>query len=147
MPLPDGLKAIAGAQELHDWFGYWPTFHDAEIVSLILNRTSPSVLTIHTWEITHEVDKAGYYVLAKDVVVEFILDISAADDSLELRGFSHQNVMMSLAIEKIDSTCQLTLEQCYGLAGTIKANNISIHLTPGGPGDMQEDGPSVNSRE
>jgi Immunity protein 50 len=147
MALPDGLKTIAGVQELHEWFGYWPTFHDAEIVSLHLNRTSPSVLTIHTWETTNEVDKAGYYVLAKDVVVEFILDISGDDDSLELYGFSHQNVIMSLAIDKVDSRYQLTLEQCYGLAGTIKSNNISIRLTPGKPGDRHEDRPSVKSRE
>ena len=37
--LPDDLKAIGGAQELQDWFGYWPSFHDGEIISLRLNRT------------------------------------------------------------------------------------------------------------
>src|SRR3977135_2195987 len=32
MALPDGLRAVTGAQQLHDWFGYWPTFHDAEVI-------------------------------------------------------------------------------------------------------------------
>ena len=30
---------------------------------------------------TSEVDKTGHYVLAKDAVVDFVIDISAADDS------------------------------------------------------------------
>ena len=30
MALPDGVRAVTGAQQLHDWFGYWPTFHDAD---------------------------------------------------------------------------------------------------------------------
>jgi hypothetical protein len=138
--LPDDLKEIAGAQELHDWFGYWPDFHDAGIISLHLNRTDPSILTIHTWETTDEVDDAGYYVQVRDVVVQFILDISGDDNSLELYGFSQQNVIMSLAIGKIDSRYKLVLAQCFGLAGTIKADNISIRLTPGEPAPTQQEG-------
>jgi hypothetical protein len=131
--LPDGLKAIAGAQELHDWFGYWPDFHDGEIINLHLNRTNPSILRIHTWEMTNEADKAGYYVLAKHLVVEFTIDITRDDDCLELYGFSRQNVISQLTIRKSDTGYKLEIGQCYGLAGTIKVNNVSIRLTPGKP--------------
>ena len=133
MALPDGLRAVTGAQQLHDWFGYWPTFHDAEVISLHLNRKSPSILKVHTWEMTSEVDTTGHYVLAKDVVVDFVIDISAADDSLELYGFSHQNVIFGLAIDKDDTAYKLDIDPCYGLGGCIKADNISIRLTPGKP--------------
>jgi len=133
MALPDGLNAIEGAQQLHDWFGYWPTFHDAEIISLHLNRKNPSVLKIHTWEMTSEVDEAGHYVMAKDVVVDFMIDISGADDSLELYGFSHQNVIFGLAISKGDSAYKLDIDPCFGLGGEIRADNISIRLVPGKP--------------
>lgn len=133
MALPDGLNAVIGAQQLHDWFGYWPTFHDAEIISLHLNRKNPSVLKIHTWEMTNEVDETGHYVLAKDVVVDFVIDVSSADDALELYGFSHQNVILGLAIHADDSAYKLDLAQCYGLGGIIKADNISIRLNPGKP--------------
>src|SRR5215467_7162462 len=125
--------AIAGAQELHDWFGYWPSFHDAEIVSLHLNRANPSALKIHSWHTTNEVDEAGYYVQTKHAVIEFLIDISGTDDCLELYGFSHQNVVSSLSIEKLETGYNLDIAQCYGLAGTIKADNISIRLTPGRP--------------
>lgn len=133
MALPDGLTGVTGAQQLNDWFGYWPAFHDAEIICLHLNRKNPSILKIHTWEMTSEVDKAGHYVLTNDVVVDFLIDISAADDSLELYGFSDQNVIFGLSINKDDSAYELNIDSCYGVGGSIKANNISIRLTPGKP--------------
>lgn len=133
MAAPEILTTIAGAQELHDWFGYWPSFHDAEIVSLHLNRTNPSALKIHFWHTTNEMDEAGSYVQTKHAVIEFLIDISATDDCLELYGFSHQNVVNSLSIEKRETGYKLDIAQCFGLAGTIKADNISIRITPGKP--------------
>jgi Immunity protein 50 len=133
MAVPEELTGIVGAKELHDWFGYWPSFHDGEIISLHLNRTNPSTLKIHCWHMTDEVDEAGYYVLTKHAIVEFLIDISGTDDCLELFGFSHQNVVSSLAIEKLESGYKLNISQCYGLAGTIKSDNVSIRLTPGKP--------------
>ena len=38
MPDDEYPAGIAGAAELVEWFGRWPSFHDAEIVSLELNR-------------------------------------------------------------------------------------------------------------
>ena len=132
MDLPIELKAIDGAEQLHAWFGHWPTFHDAEVVELYLSRSTPSSLAIHTWERTSEVDPRGYYVLRKHVVVEFLLkDVSG----LRLGGFYHQNVLSELALEKVDAGFRLTLDDCYGLAGVIEANEISIRLTPGKPQD------------
>jgi hypothetical protein len=135
MSLADELQAIVGAQELHDWFGYWPTFHDAEIVSLHLKRRSPSSMLIHTWEMTNKVDERGFYVREKHVVVEFVFeDISG----LDLSGFSHQNVIFGLELEKKTAGFVMTLDPCYGLAGTIEAKNISIRLKPGKPPDSRE---------
>jgi hypothetical protein len=130
MTVPVEIKEISGAAELHDWFGYWPNFHDAEIISLHLNRKGSSSLRVHTWEMTKEVDEKGYYVLAKHVIVEFVLE---SVSGLSLNGFSHQNVVFGLEIEKTDSGFRLTLDDCYGLAGTIEAESVSLRLTPGKP--------------
>jgi hypothetical protein len=132
MPLPSELQTIEGAQGLFDWFGYWPVFHDSEVISLRLNRASPSSLVIHTWEMTKEIDEQNFYVLAKHVVVEFVLDEVS---ELDLSGFSHQNVLSSVVIEKTDTGFRLDLGPCYGLAGTIEAKTVSIRLTPGKPTD------------
>jgi len=52
MALPAGIESIAGAQELYDWFGYWPGFHDAEVLKLRLSVGEPSCMVVHTWEMT-----------------------------------------------------------------------------------------------
>jgi len=130
MSVPSEIEEIPGAAELHDWFGYWPDFHDAEIVNLHLNRRGTSFLRIHTWEMTKKVDETGHYVLTKHVVVEFILE-NVSD--LALNDFSQQNVISGLDIEKIGSGFRLTLGACYGLAGNIEAERISLRITPGTP--------------
>jgi Immunity protein 50 len=119
------LIEIPGARELQDWFGYWPSFHDAEIIELALNRAAPASLKVHTWEMTKDVDEKGYYVTAKHVIVELTFE---AISGLALTGFNHQNVIFGMEIEKIDSGFRVNLDECYGLAGTIEAGKISINL-------------------
>lgn len=130
MDMPAQLEAIEGAKDLSDWFGYWPSFHDAEVISLHLNRGAASSLVLHTWEMTKEVDKQGYYVLAKHVLVEFVMG-QVVD--LSLSGFNHQNVVFGLGVAPVEGGYRLTLEDCYGISGTIDARHISIRLTPGKP--------------
>jgi hypothetical protein len=130
MTVPIEIKEIPGAAELHDWFGYWPDFHDAEIISLHLNRKGISSLRVHAWDTTKEVDEKGHYVMAKHIVVEFIFENVS---ELALNGFSQQNVISGLDIEKIGSGFRLTLGECYGLAGSIEAERMSLRIMPGKP--------------
>ena len=74
MSIPTGLESIAGAQELHDWLGYWPDFHDAEVVIFRLDTAGSSLLALHTWQMTNKIDEQGYYELTKHVVVKFGLE-------------------------------------------------------------------------
>jgi hypothetical protein len=133
MLLPPGLNAIEGAQKLFDWFGYWPSFHDAEVVKLHLNRSKPSSLVIHTWESTGELNDSNHYMMTKHLVVEFIL-IEVLE--LDLSGFNSQNALSELGIEKCDAGFRLSLGPCYGLAGTIAAKEVQIRLKPGKPSDV-----------
>ncbi|MGD0509122.1 MAG: Imm50 family immunity protein [Terriglobales bacterium] len=130
MAMPDEIKEISGSAGLHDWFGYWPDFHDAEIISLHLNRKGTSSLCVHAWDTTKEVDEKGHYVTAKHVVVEFIFE-NVSD--LTLNDFSQQNVVSELDVEKIGSGFRLTLSPCYGLAGSIEAERMSLRIAPGKP--------------
>ncbi len=132
MPLEPEFTTVDGAQELYDWFGYWPNFHDAEIVSFHLNRASPSSMTIHTWEMTDQIDERNFYVLTKHVVVEFSL---IGVSGLNLTGFSVQNVIGDLGLQKTIDGFRIELGPCYGLAGTIETEKISIRLIPGKPTD------------
>jgi hypothetical protein len=70
--------------------------------------------------------------MTKHVVVEFLFK---GISTLRLSGFENQNVLFGLALEKADGGFRLILDECYGLAGTIEANEISVRLAPGKPRD------------
>lgn len=61
---------IVGSEKLTAIFGYWPSFHDAEVLELHFwrgnIRTEKGIydfpvltLTIHVWELTKEVNPQG----------------------------------------------------------------------------------------
>ena len=123
----DDAPSITGADALVAWFGSWPSFHDAEIHELHLDRQGMSWLKVHTWRMTDRVNDKGYYVLEKHVIVTFSLKQVAA---LVLDGFSHQNVISELVIEQVPNGMVMTLEPCYGLSGMIEAKEISVEFIP-----------------
>jgi hypothetical protein len=63
------MTEIYGAELVTAIFGSWPSFHDAEVVRLRLERTEkydsgPSLHTdVHTFEVTSDIDVQGRYVL------------------------------------------------------------------------------------
>ncbi len=120
---------IEGVNKVVQWFGEWPSFHDAEIIELYLVRYGTSILKIHTWNTTDKVDDKGYYITEKHAIVVFNL-IEVTD--LELYHFS-QNVIFELGIEKTKQGYKITLAPCYGLTGFLEAKNIIIDIQPGKP--------------
>jgi Immunity protein 50 len=121
---------VPGAADLFAWFGFWPNFHDGEVLSVHLDRAGPSHLRVHTWERTNELDNRRYYVLRKHVVVTFILE--DIRDS-ELDEFNHQNVLNDLTLTEDPSGFRLELGPCFGLNGTITARSVRIELEAGKP--------------
>ena len=130
-PRPEWSTEVDGADALFDWFGYWPDFHDAEILSVTLDRSGSSSVRIHTWETTDEVDSQGYYVWRKHLIVCFLLDDIS---DVELNGFSSQNVISSARVVKSNGAFLLQLSPCYGLAGSITAARLRILIEPTTPG-------------
>ena len=90
---------IPGVAEVIAWFGYWPTFHDAEVLSIALNRSGVSQVAIHAWEITPEISASGHYILAKHAVVTFSLEGFPENEqgivNTEVAHFNQQNVLSS----------------------------------------------------
>jgi hypothetical protein len=80
------LIDVTGAAEITSWFGQWPTIHDAEVVSIELNRSGTSILKVHTFATSKELDSRGYFVTHKHAIVSFLLDDIY---ELQLSGFNH----------------------------------------------------------
>jgi len=121
---------VPGAQELVELYGYWPSFHDAEIVCLELNRLGRSRVQVHTFATTKELDGRGYYVTDRHALVSFLLEEVS---SLQLRGFNHQNVISGLDLSKTADGFELHLDGCYGIEGRIACARLNIEMKPGIP--------------
>ena len=117
----DGFDAVVR------WFGDWPSFHDAEIISLHLAREGESLLRVYP------------YYPEKPAAVDFVLE---GVTDLELWDFSSQNVIFSLDLESVvdqtkEKAIRLTLSPCYGLAGHIDARRVRVKLALGESSDSE----------
>jgi len=123
-----------GTAEFIEWFGYWPSFHDAEVPDLKLCRSGPSTIRVHTFEMTDLVNGQGFLICIKHVVVSFAF---GSVTSLDLNDFNGQNVIGQLHLRQNSEGYQLTLEPCHGLDGTITGDTLRVTFTPGIPEDSQ----------
>ncbi|GMV95486.1 MAG: hypothetical protein AMXMBFR82_52640 [Candidatus Hydrogenedentota bacterium] len=126
---------VRGSELLTDIFGFWPSFHDAEVVRIALERTLPFedgphlLADIHTFEMTKEVDSDGYHILRHHVVVSFRF---GGVDQLQLEGFNNQNVVFGLSIEPIDEgqndgfRYEVKFEASYGIGANFMCRDVCI---------------------
>lgn len=131
------LNTVAGGTDLLEWFGgHAPSFHDAEVLGVTLDREGARcILKVHAFEMTSEVDRNGYFVCTRHAVVTFELgDVT----SLELADFNHQNAIMGLSVVRSeDGGFGLEVEPAYGLSGVVEARSLRISIEPGIPAGSQ----------
>ncbi len=131
------VSDIPGGPELLQWFaGRMPSFHDAEVLSLALDRDAASaILRVHAFQMTPEVDARGYFICTRHVVVVFKLSWI---ETMELDGFNHQNALDGLKLSRTDGgDVRLGLEPACGLGGFIQAKELEIAIEPGIPTGSQ----------
>ncbi len=117
-------------------FGRWPSFHDAEVIWLRLDRKAtslgdgPTVETlIHIFEMTSEVDAARFYVLRNHVLVH--LRFSRVVEPI-LDGFDQGHTLMSLSIKDIRPqqmkhlNFEVNLDPVYGPEASFQCQDIEI---------------------
>ena len=128
------LEALPGGRELIAYFGFTPSFHDAEIVRLDLQRGRPSLISVETWK----VDSSDRSVV--DITIGGIVD-------LMLEGFSAQNVVGEISFElpappreerinmyfpsgRLDEEVEIGLSDIYGISGFIRCLDVSLSVRP-----------------
>jgi hypothetical protein len=128
---------IPGAQEVIAWFGYWPTLHDAEVLSISLHRRSGCRVAIHAFEVTREIDQSGHYAVAKHAVVTFCMEGFPRDEggisNTRIEFFNDQNVLSSASVNTRPEGYELVLEGCHGVDGSIVCERMSVSLEAGVP--------------
>ena len=121
---------ILGADAVVAWFGRWPSFHDAEILSLHINRGGLSVLRIYTWNPTENLDRKGRFARGREAILAFEF---AGIKNLRLEGehTDTQNVIRGFTIETTDDGYRLRLAPSHGLAGELTVEQLAVHVEPG----------------
>jgi len=131
---------IQGSQKLIDIFGYWPSFHDAEIIELHIWRgdVDPEqkryvfpLLTVqlHTWELTNEVDERGFFILRNHTLTKIRFhDVN----DFKMEKFNHQNAILELQIEqkeRIDGPSPFFVVEftpAFGMSATFSCFRIEV---------------------
>jgi hypothetical protein len=131
---------IVGSEKLVGIFGYWPTFHDAEILGFHLDRgdVRPDdgvfkfpilTLRVHIFDMTREVDSRGYFVLRHHTLTT--LKFSDVHE-LKAEGFNHQNAIMELVILEKTRTegpspyFAVTVEPAFGMGVVFECLGVEI---------------------
>jgi len=131
----NSIEQINGAEKLTAVFGCWPTFHDAEVVWIRLDRggtdlgPSPTLeALVHAFEMTDQVDAAGFYLLRNHVLAHLRFSSVGA---LKLDDFNQQNVLWGLTISNLDSSgaeavFQVEFEPSWGVGVTFQCKAIAV---------------------
>ena len=112
---------VGNAAALTDIFGRWPSFHDAEVLRVVLDADgaggrSPSVeMQVYVFEMTSEVVD-GRYALANRTLVTFRFYGVA---NLELSDLDSQNALLDLHIQDISDRGLENLKMEVKLASTL----------------------------
>lgn len=76
-------------------YGYWPSFHDAPLLSFKYSPAPVSIvdLSVHAFEMTREVNAEGFYILIKHHLIRFLFHDVA---NVELGQFDVPNTLFEM---------------------------------------------------
>lgn len=116
-------------------FGRFPSFHDAEVLQITLNRRgldsfNPTLqAVIHVFEMTSEIDPNNQYVLKNHTLVT--VNFSGINQ-LSLEDFNHQNVLLGLSIKDISDRqlewdkFEVSFDGIHGVSGRFQCKTVDI---------------------
>lgn len=117
--------------EVESIYGYWPSFHDAEILSIKFARgltnekTASAVVDLNYWETKaiNEGTSAFDYVLDKDHVIS--IEFSGLIAS-SVSGFNFQNVIDELLLTKVPEGIKAEFISIYGAEINLICNAVAV---------------------
>ncbi|WP_083326397.1 Imm50 family immunity protein [Hymenobacter coccineus] len=93
--------------------GHWPSFHDAEIVSLRFTRGVPGY-----WPVIY---------LKIDVIGIGLVELEFQEvRDYKLDGFNHQNVIFDISFNEENELINCEIDTSYGLGGSITAQSVAV---------------------
>lgn len=119
---------ITGADSVANWFGEWPSFHDAEIMTLHIDRErGASFMRVRAFTRSNRVDSDGHFIRERDALVVFEFT-GIRSIRIEGEDADVQNVISGLIVEDLNDGFRLSLGPCYGIAGEIVVKELTVRL-------------------
>jgi hypothetical protein len=149
------MPEILGAERLTSVFGHWPSFHDAEVVRLSLDRAGrdaaasqcPRVTAeLYAFEMTREVGPDGTYVLRNKSLVT--LEFREVVD-LTIQQFNCQNALFGLRIINVGEPqmervrFEVRFDAAYGLGASFACYAVEVLDVQPWPGPGEPSRPAV----
>jgi hypothetical protein len=141
-------EKIINSELLTTAFGRFPTFHDSEVVQIVLDRwnreasVGPNLLAkIHVMKLVSKDDGNGNWLWSHHLVELRFSGI----DHINLQGFNGQNVLFNLHIEEIPAPessatrYEVLFESCYGVGIELTCSEIAVESV--GPAVLHKNEP------
>jgi hypothetical protein len=130
-------KVIVGSESVISLLGYWPSFHDAEVISFSAER-APEVtksstvakLCVHVRTYVPDGEGTAQYeqILKSSVLVNFVFQGAR---TFEFSGFNHQNVINAIGITETSENggraLIVEIESIWGFGGTLVCDGILVN--------------------
>ena len=117
--------AITNANIIVGYFGYWPSFHDAEVISIKLDRHQVMLeAVLHVIALSNEVTESGHLKAAKSCIVT--MRFYSIRDMI-LQGFNSQNALLRINFDLVHTgEIRVDLVPAYGLDGKFICRNAEV---------------------
>ncbi len=128
------MPEILGIEKVVEALGAWPSFHDAEILRLVLGRDPNRAGEAPTLQLQVRVRRyreqgvgtADFHLaLTHDVVTELVFsDIS----DLEIAGFNGQNVIDAIDLHqaKVGDNIAVQIESIFGVGASLQCKSVTV---------------------
>ena len=116
------MELVTNGEQLVAAMGYWPSFHDANVVEVFRANNSFSA-KIHVFEMTDKVDPKGYFVLQKHHLVTFSFN---GVQSNSLPGGYTTDCLDELVFAKVGDNVQVSFESVMGQSGEVVCTEVAI---------------------
>ena len=130
------IDHVFGTSKVVETLGYWPTFHDAEVISFTAERALPikcghstfrMAVHVRSYETVGEGTAQYARVLSANVLIHFLF-ADACD--FEFSEFNHQNVINAIVITPVTTTepanLSVEVESIWGFGGVLRCSRVEV---------------------
>jgi hypothetical protein len=118
------ISSIPGATQVVDWFGQWPTFHDAYLVDVVLSTWQPCLLRLHVSK-----GPGGSFIYDNEGMITFYIE---PPSHYEIEGTRPGGQLLGLTIYEHPSGCEILMEGdvINGVLVTRAISRIELSIWP-----------------